>query len=574
MRKTILICVLLMVGALILCGTFFYYWRIWNSKMSNKISKNLSSNKSILSEKELSHLDYEEIFKNVLKNSSKELLIKSMERQKGRLKASNRLWGPSLLAIRYKRNDLLAELLDKGFLGNGGEILWQEVVDSCDLDCGGVLAEKKIKPNVEIIPSLIQYCPKKEMLSLMLKAGLDLNQKDSRGLYPIHYLITSGLFDLANAAIKSGASLNLKEKGVSLLCSVISDKNVTIAGVDFLLQKGARWDLCSGDLCPLHCAIDVGRVDIIGFLLDKGVSLYSPPPKGRSRFYAFELAAVYGGVKTLDFLLSRLSPKERQSLIADLGFWQALCYPSNFDVSDDLSLLVKKYRINPNSTVRAKWGREIMDVPIVSIIAFNGNIEALKTILDLGGYARVGGENVRPIKFAALGKNVQTVDVLLDRGANPFYLDKDKVWNLYHLILNSQDTRDDVLVKVIKRLSSYKIDPNKHSRAGRTPIMVALLSGRSLEVIRALIEVGADVNAVDYTGWSVLLYGLRFAKDPRIITLLLVKGANVPESTPDGRAVSSLLHQNPYFTKHWYRHLHSWENWGLVAREANGEHRR
>ena len=565
MRRTMLIiCVFSMIGALMLCGTFFYYWRVWNSKRPEGMSGRLSSSRS---ERRLAHLDYEGIFKSILEKGNKELLIKAMEQQKSQLKASNRLWGPSLLAIKYKRADLLATLLDKGFLGNGEEILWQEVVDSCDLDCGSVLAEKKIRPNVELIPSLIQYCPKEEMLSLMLKAGLDLNQKDSRGLYPIHYLITAELFDLAELALKNGADLNQKERGLSLLCSVISDRNATVAGIDFLLQKGARLDLCPKDLCPLHCAVEIRRMDIIEFLLDKGVSLYSPPPKGRSRFYAFELAAVYGGVKTLDFLLSKLSLKERQNLFADLEFWHALCYSSNFDVSDDISLLVKKYKLNPNSIIRIKWGRDVMDMPILSIVAFIGNIDALKTILDLGGYARVGTEQVRPIKFAALGRNVRTVDVLLDRGANPFYLDKDKMWNLYHLILNSQDTHDDVLVKVIKRLSSYKIDPNKRSRAGRTPIMVALLSGRSLEVIRALIEVGADVNAVDYTGWSVLLYGLRFAKDPRIITLLLVKGANVPESTPDGQPVLSLLKQNRYFSPKWLRYVHSWRNWGLLWKE-------
>ncbi len=566
MRKLILVLLL----AFLCVGCFLYHLFQtggWRSPKINAKAGKFSQDKAGVGE---TGLNWEDLLSRVNGKREREIFIRLLDRKKKELEKTHRVWVPLLLAVRSGRCDLVDLLLDHGFLGDGSEVVWNEVINACRIECASVLAQRGVRPPKDAVELMIKECPKPEMMEVLLQAGVDVNSPDESGFYPIHYLVAEKRFKLAELLIKHGANLDVKEKGLPLLCSVISDKRSSLESVKFLLNHGAKVNLCSDDFCPIHCAIYLGRKEMVSFLLDKGANLLSPPPVGKSRFYAFELASVYGGVDVLDMLVSRLTLKDRHYLFHDLRFWKALCHESNSDIEEDLSLLVHKYHLNPNMTVRLRLGREEMDVPVLSLISLWGNVRALKSMLELGGYARAGVERVRPIKFAALGRNVKTVEILLDHGANPFYVDKDRRWNLYHLILNSQDQRDDSLVELIKRLASYRVDPNKRSVLGRTPLMVAIISGRSVKVVRTLIEVGADVNAVDYRGWPVLLYALRFTDDPRIITLLLVKGAHVPESTPDGSSLRSLLNQNPHFSPSgWNRYIRSWRNWGLVLEQQN-----
>lgn len=58
---------------------------------------------------------------------------------------------------------------------------------------------------------------------------------------------------------------------------------------------------------------------------------------------------------------------------------------------------------------------------------------------------------------------------------------------------------------------------------GTTPLMLAAAYGHD-ETIRTLLDAGADVNAADFTGWTVL-HAAAYNGDPNIVMLLLRHGA-------------------------------------------------
>ncbi len=556
------------LGMCLVLGLVFFYLRSTQGVEGEKGNQAVENSIDGLIGEVVEGTRINALAEQIWKKGNDDFILKAVTLQRPKLERMHKIWYPSALAITYDRCRLLDRLLEEGFLGEGGDLLWKETVENCRMNCARVLRERKIKPPSDLVLTLADSC--KEIVDVVVSAGLDVNGADSSGLRPLHYLVVNGDFDLAKVFISKGAKVNSVEKGVPLLCSIISDEKAGVEAVRFLIDNGADVNYCLKEVCPIHCAIEVGRKDIVEILLASGARLFSPPPEGRSKFYAYHLAVVFGGAEMLDFLIERLSPADRRSLFGDLEFWQALSYPENQDVEQDLELLVKKYKFNPNGSLKMTWENEVTEVPVLSVLAYLGNETAVRTMLRLGSYAKVGREEVRPVKFAGIGRNVGVVKILIERGANPFYVDKHKRWNLYHLLVRSRDEDENRLVDVIHFLSQYKVDVNFRSRLGNTPLMAGIVLGKSLPVIRALVEVGADVNAVDYGGWSVLLYSLRYAKDPRIVTFLLVKGAKVPESTPEGRPLIELLKQNRNFSPVWYKYIRDWQNWGLILEGGEG----
>ncbi|MBR4625451.1 MAG: ankyrin repeat domain-containing protein [Alphaproteobacteria bacterium] len=80
---------------------------------------------------------------------------------------------------------------------------------------------------------------------------------------------------------------------------------------------------------------------------------------------------------------------------------------------------------------------------------------------------------------------------------------------------------------IVKYLIDAGADVNKKDKTGATALMKAGLSG-DIEIVKMLIDAGADVNARTYTGDTALLYAINAQNaNPDIIKLLVNSGADV-----------------------------------------------
>ena len=59
---------------------------------------------------------------------------------------------------------------------------------------------------------------------------------------------------------------------------------------------------------------------------------------------------------------------------------------------------------------------------------------------------------------------------------------------------------------------------------GNTPLMYAAMENK-LIIVRQMIKMGCDINAVNKEGYSALHLGSMYAREP-LVSLLLSKGAN------------------------------------------------
>lgn len=92
-------------------------------------------------------------------------------------------------------------------------------------------------------------------------------------------------------------------------------------------------------------------------------------------------------------------------------------------------------------------------------------------------------------------------------------------------------------LSALNRLLTEGADPNALSVAGRTPLMMAAVSGNEIAA-RDLLKLGADVNATTPDGYTALYFAVCAGYVP-VITLLLRHGAKTdymvtPELDPDG----------------------------------------
>lgn len=93
-----------------------------------------------------------------------------------------------------------------------------------------------------------------------------------------------------------------------------------------------------------------------------------------------------------------------------------------------------------------------------------------------------------------------------------------------YLLFESAMKNNDV--NAIQNLFSSGADVNAENDQGLTVLMCAVATSRSLDVIRLLLEAGANVNARAETGLSALSYAV-FVDDTEAVRLLLEAGADV-----------------------------------------------
>ena len=60
-----------------------------------------------------------------------------------------------------------------------------------------------------------------------------------------------------------------------------------------------------------------------------------------------------------------------------------------------------------------------------------------------------------------------------------------------------------------------------------------MVSYSNTEVLKLLIEKGADINALTYDKWTALHYAARYSDSVEVVKILIEKGANINALTID-----------------------------------------
>ena len=333
------------------------------------------------------------------------------------------------------------------------------------------------------------------MVEALIKAGADPNAALPGGETPLMTAARTGSSSAVNALLANGARVDAKDerRGQTALMWAAAEGHAAI--VEGLIESGADFRLrVPSGFTPLFFAVREGRLEAARALLKAGADVNDTiPTEGRRRGYGGRLPPA--GATPLLIAVTN-AHYELASFLLDAGA------NPNADLPG--------YTVLHAITAVRKPGVGDNDPPPDG----SGGMSAIDFVKKL--IARGANVNARMTKKANLN-NTRSNEI----GATPFWL--------------ASLTAD---VELLKTLAALGADTTLTNVENSTALMAcAGLGTRSpgedagtepevLDAVQALLDLGADINAVDKNG-ETAMHAAAYKNLPKVVKFLAAKGAKI-----------------------------------------------
>jgi ankyrin repeat protein len=335
------------------------------------------------------------------------------------------------------------------------------------------------------------------MVELLLKAGADPDTSLPGGETVLMTAARTGKVEAVKALLAHGAGIHAQEspRGQTAVMWAAAEGHVAV--VDTLIQAGAdfRARLESG-YTPFLFAVREGHLDMVRFLLKAGADVNDTIRNGETAGRRFRLdKAPRAGTSALVLAVIN-AHYELAALLLDAGA----------DPNASGSGLTALHAI---SGVRKPGGGDNDPAPRGS-----GNMTSLELVRKLkASGANLNARMTRRVNVGLTGLNTL--------GATPFLL--------------AARTGDAELMRLLAGLGA---DTRLSNADNSTPLMAAAglgtrspgedagTEGEVLEAVKAALDLGNDINAVDNNG-ETAMHGAAYKNLPAVVELLAAKGAKI-----------------------------------------------
>jgi ankyrin repeat protein len=402
------------------------------------------------------------------------------------------------------------------------------------------------------------------LVRTLLAKHADVNTAQVDGMTALHWAVYHDDTEMAGLLVRSGANVNATNVyGVPPLS--LASMNGNAAVVKALLDAGANANaLQPGGETVLMTAARAGSVDSVKALLARGAN---PNTKERRDQTALMWAAAEGHAAVVQVLIDG-GADVHASLKS--GFTPLFFAVREGHIEVTRTLLKAGANVN-----EALHHEELADVPVTEAVVngtspllmavHNGHFELAVALLDAGadpndhrtGFTALHAVTwVRRPDASDIGDpppigsggltSLQFVRALVERGANVnARLGKDAPKAPYAATMLKTDgstpffmAADRADLPLMRELLKLKADPLLPNAESTTPLMAAAGLGtanpleeagteaESLEAVQMLLELGANVNAVDSNG-DTAMHGAAYGNFPAIVQLLADRGADI-----------------------------------------------
>lgn len=358
--------------------------------------------------------------------------------------------------------------------------------------------------NTALISATFWYREPVDIIRALIAAGANVNAPNDEGKTALMNAAGRGSREVVQALIKAGAEVNGSDnQGESALmhalCGNLSLGHPEVA--DLLKQAGAK----TTDQTALVEAVVREDIVLLESLMAKGANVNMQIPRGVTLLW---LAASMGNTESTKSLMAKGADVNYQAT----GGRTCLMVGIRSGKLGIVKMLMAK---GADINAVTQYGDTALTA--LSVAAGEGNIEMVKTLIEAG--ANVSAIET-PLWEAAASGHAEIVKLLHEKG-----VDKTTVGNLLgRLVRNGQ-------IAGVRAFLEAGADPNtkvQNLGSGGWDTLLTLASSAShAEIVKLLIEKGADVNERTNEGGGTPLMRGASSGNLGIVRMLLEKGADL-----------------------------------------------
>ncbi len=347
------------------------------------------------------------------------------------------------------------------------------------------------------------YNPNPQVIDALIKAGADINDPGHKdGYTPLHWAVRCNRSSLvAEHLITLGADINKKDKyGSTPLLWAVCNKNPKDVLAEFSsISERSSYDSLLKYLDEFQ---QEGKPQLVPLLLK-----YNPTTE--SIIEAYELAYVLCPADIANALLTKLD--QTDSVVYGTEDLELLCLSKDEEKIQPLAQVLLK----PEN--RADIGLEDTSY-LLTLASIYGNEAALKVLVNDFG---ITADYRSAFVAISSAKNQTCLELVLQASNAVNRQDGNGKTLLYHAV-------DQGNVAAVKALLSNgaKIDMRVGNNYHTELIAAVNREQPNTEIVRILINAGADVNARDKDGATVLVYAVSKNRTTEAAKILINAGAD------------------------------------------------
>ena len=320
-----------------------------------------------------------------------------------------------------------------------------------------------------------------KVVEYLCTRGADINTQSSSGWTPLHGAAAYGHTETAACLIGEGADVNLHTiEGMAALHTAIDNGHSEMASM--LLRAGTTLNSANDGSTPLHLAARFGIPELIIPLIQAGADRDAQSHVGSTPLHH---AARHKHPKVVDLLLDCGAVFK-----ADSEGWTPL---HNAAFAGSLEIINRL--LNGGADLYARHSRGWTPLHLA---ATHDSPNIIAFLIDQGSNLDAQTDDgFTALSIAVANNNPDVFDLLMSRGADVNVIERTGKTALHEAAYSKR-------MKFVQSLVESGCDVNAISTDGNTPLKIAIGRGGSDEIIKYLIQSGADLETADCFGMRSL----------------------------------------------------------------------
>ena len=382
-----------------------------------------------------------------------------------------------------------------------------------------------------------------EDLQALIEHGADVNATNKWNKTALRIACAKGNSDAVNVLLKAGADSYIVKDGCTCLISAVdnycskevlqaiidhgADVNATnkwndtallmacsernADAINVLLNAGADTNIAldeSGRTCLMQAVYKDCSKEVLKAIIDHGADVNAADKQNRTALW---IGCYKSNIDAINVLLKAGADT---NIALDDSSGICLMYAANKECSKEVLQVIIEHGADVNATnkhnVTALWRA-----------CNKSNTDAINVLLNAGADTNIALDNGGTCLMQAVYKycSKEVLQAIIDHGSDVNTTDK---WNITALWEACDKSNTDAINVLLNAGADTNIALNE---SGRTCLMQAVNKDCSKEVLKAIIDHGADVNATDKTNVTALWRACEMSNTDAI-TILLKAGAD------------------------------------------------